>query len=145
MTIKEASRRFCIEEKEVRKRYRDGMIPNAYKDGKYIVIPEETEIIPSKEDVKTFLLQIIKFRNNEKHIFSRGICPNLDTLNALLSYLYKRGMIGYYDKDLTEEKLLTSIQLTDIGFSYVFGEKVYGKLNRNVVVPLTINIASIVL
>lgn len=52
MTTKEASRIFHIDEREIRKRYGDGMIIAAYKDGNFIVVPDETEIIPSKQEVE---------------------------------------------------------------------------------------------
>ena len=39
------------------------MIIDAYKDGNYIVKPDETEIIPSKQEIKAFLFQVIKHKN----------------------------------------------------------------------------------
>ncbi len=145
MTTKEASRLFRIEDKEVRKRYRDGMIIDAYKDGNYIVIPDETEIIPSKQEIKAFLFQVIKHKNQGAYVISRGLCPDIITLKILLRYLYKRGLIGGFDEKQPEMEMLASIQLTDAGFAYIFGESTYTALNQKITVPLNINICSVVL
>ena len=145
MNTKQASRRFHIEEKEIRKRYSDGMIIDAYKDGKFIVVPDETEIIPSKQEIKVFLFQIIKHKNNGAHILSRGLCPNIRTLKVLLRYLYKRSLIGQYNEELSETELLSSVQLTDEGFSYILGEKTYAKLNHCFTLPITFNLGCVVL
>ena len=144
MTTKEASRCFRLDAKEVRKRFRDGMIIDAYKDGNYIIIPDETEVIPSKQEIKSFLLQIIKLKNNDAYVISRGMCPDLDTLKVLLRYLYKRGMIGGYDESLDETQLLEKVKLTDSGFAYLVGENTYEVLNRNISVPINVNICSAV-
>ena len=44
MTVKEASIRFNLNEKEIRKRQRDNMIIGIRKDGRSVVIPDNTEI-----------------------------------------------------------------------------------------------------
>ena len=147
MTIKEASVKFKMDEKEVRRRQRDGMIIGIHKEGKSVVIPDDTEIIPSKRDIKSFLLQILKQRNNATTVISRGLCPDEKTLRSLLKYLYKRGLIGDYDEKVFGIDLIKQIKLTDEGLSYVFGDKNYISLNAPSAVPLTvnINIASVVL
>lgn len=76
MTIREASKKFNLEEKEIRNRQRNDMIPGIYKEGKNIVIPDNTEIIPSKKEIQSFLLQILKYRNNNNIVISRKLCPD---------------------------------------------------------------------
>lgn len=144
MTTKEASRCFRLDAKEVRKRFRDGMIIDAYKDGNYIIVPDETEVIPSKQEIKSFLLQIIKLKNNDAYVISRGLCPDITTLKVLIRYLYKRGIIGNYDESLPEAELLASIQLTDTGFAYMFGQSTYVALNQSITIPVNINVCSAV-
>lgn len=144
MTTKEASRCFRMDAKEVRKRFRDGMIIDAYKDGNYIIVPDETEVIPSKQEIKSFLLQIIKLKNNDAYVISRGLCPDITTLKILIRYLYKRGIIGNYDESLPAAELLASIQLTDTGFAYMFGQSTYVTLNQSITIPVNINICSAV-
>ena len=144
MTIKEASRQFSIEEKDVRKRYKDGMIIGARKDGRYIFVPDDTEIMPSKQEIKSFLFQIIKHKTNGSYVISRGLCPDLHSLKVLLRYLYKKGLIGFYQEEDSEMKMLSQIQLTDEGFAFVFGEKTCLALNNGISVPLTINLGSVV-
>ena len=73
MTVKEASIRFDLDEKEIRKRQRDNMIIGIRKDGRSVVIPDNTEIIPSKSEVRSFLFQILKKRNNVETIISRSL------------------------------------------------------------------------
>lgn len=147
MTIKEASVKFKIDEKEIRKRQREGMIIGIRKEGKSVIVPDDTEIIPSKRDIKSFLLQILKQRNNATTIISRGLCPDEKTLRSLLKYLYKRGLIGEYDETISDNDLIKQVKLTDEGLSYVFGDKNYTSLNTPIALPLTvnINIASVVL
>ena len=145
MTTKEASRIFRIDEKEIRKRYREGMIIAAYKDGNFIVVPDETEIIPSKQEVKSFLLQLIKIKNNNTYVVSRSMCPDMDTLKALLHYLYQRGMIGKYEEASSEAEMLANVQLTDDGFAYVLGEKTYAKLTCGFSIPITLKLGGVVL
>ena len=60
MTVKEASVIFKLEEKEIRKRNSDSMILGVGKIGRNIFIPDDTKIIPSKLEIKAFLVQIIK-------------------------------------------------------------------------------------
>ena len=144
MTTKEASRIFHIDEKEIRKRYGDGMIIAAYKDGNFIVVPDETEIIPSKQEVKSFLLQLIKIKNNSTYVVSRSMCPDMDTLKALLRYLYQRGMIGKYEEVSSEAEMLVNVQLTDDGFAYVLGEKTYAKLTCGFSIPITLKLGGVV-
>lgn len=144
MTVKEASIKFNIDEKEIRKRQRDNMIIGIRKDGRSVVIPDSTEIIPSKSEVKSFLFQILKKRNNAKTIISRSLCPSTSTLRILLSYLYKRGFIGEYNENASADELLTEVQLTDEGLSYVFGNKAFTSLSIPFSIPLSVNIASII-
>mgnify|MGYP000130445727 CR=1 FL=1 len=82
MTVKEASIRFDLDEKEIRKRQRDNMIIGIRKDGRSVVIPDNTEIIPSKSEVRSFLFQILKKRNNVETIISRSLCPTTSSLKS---------------------------------------------------------------
>lgn len=143
MTVKEASIRFDLDEKEIRKRQRDNMIIGIRKDGRSVVIPDNTEIIPSKSEVRSFLFQILKKRNNVETIISRGLCPTTSSLKSLLSYLYKRGFIGEYSENVPTDELINSVRLTDDGLSYIFGEKMFTSLNIPISIPLNINIACV--
>ena len=102
MTVKEASKKFNLDEKEIRNRQRNDMIIGIRKDGRNIVIPYDTEIIPSKKDIQSFLLQILRQRNNVNTVISRKLCPDKSTPDSLMRYLYKRGFIGRYDETSTD-------------------------------------------
>lgn len=141
MRTGDAAKEFQLDEKEVRNRYRAGMILDAHKEGRYIVIPDETEIIPSKQSIQSFLLQILKSKNSGNYIFSRSLCPTEKELSVLLDYLYQRGFIGCYDAEKPETALREEICLTEEGIEYIFGEKKYQALN--VTIPLNINLSLI--
>ncbi len=141
MTVKEASVRFHLDEKMIRKCYRDEMIIGVYKNGRSIVIPDDTIIIPLKRDIQSFLLQIIQFKNNPSIPISRRMCPNQNTLCAVIHYLFLRGFIGELkcgEKD-TIEQLFSQIMLTDDGFAFIMGNKSFNMINTTITVPIQIN------
>ena len=139
MTVKEASIRFNIDEKEIRKRRKDKMIIGARTDGKSVVIPDDTIIIPSKNDIQHFILQIIKYKNNNTYPISRSLCPQSEQLKAVIDYLFKRGFIGEVDFEENISTLFKKIQITDDGFDYVIGYGKYNKLLNIQSVPININ------
>ncbi len=139
MTIKEASVKFNIDEKEIRNRKRDNMIIGVRKDGRTIVIPNDTILIPSKKDIQSFLFQIIKYKNNPSTTISRGLCPNSDQLEVLINYLYKRGFIGQFDYINDISELFRRIQLTEDGFSFVFGVSSMKRIASIIPSPLQLN------
>ena len=75
---------------------------------------------------------------------ARSLCPDLGTLKLLLKYLYKKGLIGCYDDAGSEAEIISKIQLTDEGFSCVIGSNAYVALNNGLSIPLTVNVASVV-
>ncbi len=141
MTIKEASVLFNLDEKEIRKRKNNGMIIGVRKDGRAVVIPNETVIIPSKKDIQSFLLQIIRYKNNPHISLSRKICPDQRSLCAVMQYLFLRGFIGELcDTDNKSiDTLFAEVELTDEGINYIMGNGVYNRINVDLSVPLQIN------
>lgn len=142
MTMKEAAKKFNLDEKELRNRRKAEMILGVHKEGRYIVIPDETEIIPSKQSIQTFLLQILKKKNNEGYIFPRNLCSDKKDLAALLHYLFVRGFIGEYDTENPETVLHGEVCLTEEGIEYIFGQKKYQALNASMPVNLSFSIVS---
>ena len=94
MTTNEACEKFGLEKKELYKRIKAGMIPGVVKKGRMFVIPNETPFIPSEQEIRTFLLQILKFKNNPSYVFSRRLCQTDKDLKDVLHYLYCRGFVG---------------------------------------------------
>ena len=138
MNVKEASRKFNLDEKGVRKRCSDHMVRGVYKEKGKIVIPDETTIIPSKIDIQNFLFQILKYKNNNSIAISRTLCPGEKELHELCKYLYMRGFVGEFNFTNNIQYLFNNIKLTDDGLAFVFGrlyEKIsserYSKLNVN--------------
>lgn len=139
MTIREASIKFNLDEKEIRKRKKDNMIINVRKDGRSVVIPDDTMLIPSKADIQSFLLQIIKYKNNNAFTISKSLCPGREQLHAVMDYLYKRGFIGNYTFTEEIEEMFSNVQMTDSGFDFVFGYGSFDKLSSIVSAPVHLN------
>lgn len=139
MTIKEASVKFNLDEKEIRARKKDNMIIGVRNDGKNVVIPDDTILIPSKKDIQSFLLQIIKYKNNKSIPISRAMCPQKEQLQAIMIYLYNRGFIGNFTFSEDIEILFDNIQITDSGFDFVFGYGSFAKLSSIVPFPIQLN------
>lgn len=142
MTIREASIKFNLDEKEIRKRKKDNMIINVRRDGRCVVIPDDTMVIPSKKDIQSFLLQIIKYKNNNSFAISRSLCPEKEQLSAIMKYLYIRGFIGDYTFAEKIEDLFSNVQITDSGFDFVFGYGSFSKLSSIISTPIYLNLGA---
>lgn len=139
MTIKEASAKFKLDEKEIRARKKENMIIDVHNDGKRVVIPDDTILIPSKKDIQSFLLQIIKYKNNNSIAISRELCPEKEQLQAVMIYLYERGFIGKFTFSEEIETLFDNVQITDSGFDFVLGYGSFGKLSNIMPAPIQLN------
>ena len=139
MTIKEASIKFNLDEKEIRARKKDNMIIGVRNEGKNVVIPNDTILIPSKKDVQSFLLQIVKYKNNKSIIISRSMCPEKEQLQAIMIYLYNRGFIGEYTFSENIASLFDNVQITDSGFDFVLGYGSFVRLSSIVSKPIQLN------
>ena len=139
MTIKEASAKFNLDEKEIRARKRENMIIDVHNDGKRVVIPDDTILIPSKKDIQSFLLQIIKYKNNNSIVISRELCPGKEQLQAVMIYLYKRGFIGNFTFSEEIKTLFDNVQITDSGFDFVLGRGSFDKLSNITPTPIQLN------
>ena len=97
MNTKEAAEKFKLDIQEVRSRKDDGMILGARTVKGRIFIPDDTTIIPSKQDIQAFLLEILKYKNNSGTTVSRKLCPDEESLRSVVEYVYKRGFIGEFE------------------------------------------------
>ena len=83
MTTNEACENSDWKRKRLYKRIKAGMIPGVVKKGRMFVIPNETPFIPSEQEIRTFLLQILKFKNNPSYVFFRvGSAKQTKTLRT---------------------------------------------------------------
>lgn len=139
MTTGEASEKFNLDEKEIRARKNDNMIIGAYNKRRRIVIPDDTILIPSKKDIQSFLLQIIKYKSNNSIVISRALCPGRDQLQAVMIYLYERGFIGNFTFSEEIKSLFDNVQITDSGFDFVFDYGSFGKLSNITPTPIQLN------
>lgn len=142
MTTAEACKKFNLTKSELDKRRKAGMIyprPSKGEDGRYI-ISDETEIIPSQMDIVTFLLQILKYKNNPNIVISRQLCPGDQELKAVLNYLYHRGFIGEYTYSPDIAEAFDTVSLTDGGFAYILGGAREKQISAAAIVPITLNV-----
>lgn len=139
MTTGEASEKFNLSKEEIRARKNANMIIGAYNKRHRIVIPDDTILIPSKKDIQSFLLQIIKYKNNNSIAISRALCPGKDQLHAVMKYLYKRGFIGNFTFSEEIKTLFDNVQITDSGFDFVFDYGSFGKLSNITPTPIQLN------
>ena len=139
MNVKDASKIFKIDEKEIRNRKKAGMIIGCIKEKGRIVIPDETRIIPSKIEIQLFLLEILRYKNNTNVTISREFCPDSLRLEIILEYVYKRGFIGEYTFDSNIEVVFSRISLTEKGMQYLLGEGKINNMNNYNVLPVSIN------
>lgn len=147
MTVDEANEKFGISHKEIRKRKSDGMIFGAKTVNGRIDIPNDTLIIPSKAEIQNFLFQILKYKNNSGLTISRSLCPDEESLKAVIDYLYKKGFIGEFKFNRDIYVLFNDISLTDEGIAFIFGKKkvlsIDGLSCTAISLNPTINIATI--
>jgi hypothetical protein len=129
MTLKDAAKKFCLDEKEVRKRKEDGMVLGVRKEKGHIHIPDDTQVIPPKTAVQAFLLQILKNKNEQPSLAAETLCPNDEKRKVLLEYLCKRGLINRNTAWVGEEYCLAAFNLTEAGLNYVVGDFRYKQLD----------------
>ena len=118
MTVKEASVKFGKSEKQIRRIIDDELLEHS-RNGRNIIIPDDTEIIISKIEVQSFLWQIVAYKNNNHCVISRELCPELSQLQVLTKFLYQHGFIGEYSEYSTGDDFFEKVQLTDRGLKYV--------------------------
>lgn len=121
MNIKYASELFGIDEKIIRKSIDDGMIEKT-KIGRRIYIPDDIKFIPIKKDIKSFLFQILCYKNNPNYAISREMCPNSEKLKFLMEYLYCKGYITEYTFADNIKLIFEKIMLTDKAINLIFGQ-----------------------
>ena len=134
MTTKQASAKFHIDEKEIRKRNKDGMIIGSTKEHGLIIIPDATKIIPSKADVQAFLFQVLKYKNNKSIIIAQQLFPDVYKLKIIAEYLFLKGYIGKYDEFEDEKEFFNAVQITDSGMQLVFGSNAIQKFSSPIVI-----------
>ena len=92
-----------------------------------------------KKDIQSFLLQIIKYKNNKAIAISRDLCPRNEQLRAVMSYLYNKGFIGDFTFLENIEDLFDNVQITDKGFDFILGYGSFGKLSNIIYNPIQLN------
>lgn len=138
MTIKQAVETFKLDEKIIRKSIKDGMLEKR-KVGRTIDISNDTKFIPIKNDIRAFLFQILRYKNNNSLPISRRMCPDAISLRFLFEYLYKRGYICEYEftEDIT--LLFRNTMLTDEATDLIFYKSAITKLNNINIMPIILN------
>ena len=116
MTTAQASECFHIDTKEIRTLCKEKLIPDAYRfKGKY-VIPDDTKVILSKNQIRMILLHLLKYLNSDKHLLPELLNDEIKR-SCVLECLYHLGFITY------ESLSLEKVRITDEGFSFLFEGK----------------------
>lgn len=136
MTTKQASITFKLDEKEIRKRNKEGMIIGSTKEKGLIIIPDETKILPSKVQIQSFLFQILKYKNNPAIVISRHMCPTIEHLKILAEYLYSKGYIGEYKPFVTINSFFDNVQVTEEGIRCIFDNN-----TAKIITPMALSFA----
>ena len=113
MTVKEASNRFKIDEKEIRKLCKAKMIPDAFKDEYRYSIPDSTVVILTSKQICSILIHIIKYRNNTGHLLPESL-TNIQSKSIILDYLCKLGFTTFVG-----ERNIDNLKVTDDGFDII--------------------------
>ena len=146
MTTKEASIKFGIDVKEIRKSIKDGML-KAHKQSGVYELDKDIKFIPRKNDIQAFLFQILQYKNNPSTALNRSICPNVAQLSIIMEYLYEKGFIAQYDFKEDIKQLFDEVCLTEAGIIFSIGSGVVNKrmrdLNFTLSIPINVKIGLI--
>ena len=136
MTVKEASMKFQIAEKEIYKSIRDGLL-YAIKISRKYQIADDIQFIPTKNTLQAFLFQILKHKNNPNIALDQSLFPNKEKLLVLLSWLFTNGYITQYKSFSGIKDCFNAVMLTDKGIKFSVGEKI---VQTRLSLPININI-----
>ena len=142
MTIKQAAIKFGKSENQIRAIIKDGLL-NAHKEKGILIISDNIEIIITKSEIQSFLLQIIKYKNNEQYVNSRASCPSFNELKNLARYLYEKGFIGKLDTYSDEIEFFKNVKLTETGFDFALGtiaKKTKSNIKFAIIPSMNVNI-----
>lgn len=142
MTIKQAAIKFGKSENQIRAIIKDGLL-NAHKEKGRLIISDNIEIIITKSEIQSFLLQIIKYKNNEQYVISRASCPSFNELKILARYLYEKGFIGKLDTYSDEIEFFKNVKLTETGFDFALGtiaKKTKSNIKFAIIPSMNVNI-----
>lgn len=138
MNTTEAERKTGVNRKTIQKICKDGYVYGAVKPGREWIIPDDTNIILTKEQIAYVLMQIIKRKNNPSAAVSNRLFPDHETRVCILQLLYKLGLVGNEpDEAIITDEILNNITLTDDGLELLFTKK------RSLTLPISINILSV--
>ena len=135
MTTKQAADKFNMGKREIQKLCKEGKIHGVRKVGNRYEIPDETAMIITDENARTFLWQLLKFKNNPNIILEGSFADTDEKLKAWHTYMTERNLVGscQYASELKE--LLMTMQLTEKGF-----EMITGKTASNIHIEPSFNI-----
>ena len=140
MTTKEAAERSGKSINTIRKLCKEQLIPGAIKRSNKWIIPDETRVILDRMEIKTVLIQIIKYKNNPCVVVSRKLFHNDQVMSETIKLLYKLGLIGDYEWKTEIKELFSSIMLTDEGLKMVIPERRTFKLGSISVINVKIGL-----
>lgn len=118
---KQAEKKFHISKKQIYELGKKGLC-GIHKEGKKWVIPDNTKILISVSEIRRFLIQVIKYKNNSGYTFPRDLCPTEIILKELVNQQYHNGFIGSTAKGSNAIEILENVILTEKGIDIAIGD-----------------------
>ena len=143
MTVKQVAEQFRISETIIRKCIKDGMVIKAIKqsNGRYD-IPDKTEIIMTKSQMRSFLWLIYQYKNNSRTVISNEFWHDKHSLKILADYICALGYIGsnyiISDSDAYVKEFFNRVQVSPKGEDFLRGSFRF-KNNANINVYFNFN------
>lgn len=144
MTTKEATKKFGISEREIRKLASAGKIKNAKKVNEVYIIPDDIPIIITDKMARAFLLTILKLKNNPHLVLSTREIEDKKICRAWYDYMLEQELVGDCKFSSDPQKLLRRMQLTEKGIEQVVGKKELLHINSIQLSP-TFNFSNVTL
>lgn len=138
MKVKEAEKVFSISRREIYELGRLGW-SGIVKNGREWIVPDDTEVLLSVEDIRLFLYHILRYKINEGYVFPRKICPDDSILKIIINQQYKNGLIGNLATAGDFDLILKNIELTDEAIDLIIGSTRSKSLKSNIDVKINLN------
>jgi len=138
MNVKEAEKLFFIKKEEIYKLGKIGW-SGVTKNGREWNVSDDTEVLLSVSDIRLFLYHLLRYKNNDGYVFPRKMCPDNNTLIAVINQQYGNGLIGNMAIGEDFETILKNVKLTEEAIELVIGKTQSMKFKSIAGVKVNIN------
>ena len=107
MTAKEASEKFHISERAIRKLAQERKIVGVQKVMRCYILPDETPIIITDSMARAFLLKVLRVKNNPNEIISTHELRDATISRAWYDYVLTQEVVGDCEYTTDPRELLS--------------------------------------